>query len=402
MTCLLNGNTIEYWAVKQTGPCAGVPTTPTWTNLRRVDGSIQRTITTEKSNEVDPTRQAGRNVLTQQSVEGSFNGELPIADAGLQMIIESALQSTFSADLGISASTISFDNASSEIRDSANGFGSVVAGSFIGVGGTTGGTNDGLYLVTSVTSSGVIVVSPAPTDEVAGSTVVIKGKNIRNSNSEQGLTIQKRTTHEAGTEYLTFSDCQVNTLSFAVTSSALLTTTYAILGRNLESGTTQVAGSTDNAVSTDQIIGSVSGVPEIWIDGVQSQSSTLLYTDMTIDINRGGSQNYKIGGSGSAGISYGAIEVTGNLNSYVDKTDGITLAAERTKADNQTQFDIAIVFKDANSNCMVIRRPSTMYTTFDQPESGNGTVVQNTGAVDSEGKTNGYTIQIDYIANPNA
>lgn len=402
MTCLLNGNTIEYWAVKQTGPCSGVPATPTWTNLRRVDGSLQRVITTEKSNEVDPTRQSGRNVKTQQSVEGSFNGELPVADSGLRMIIESAMQSTFSADLGISATTISFDNASSEIRDSANGFGSVVAGSFIGVGGTTGGTNDGLYLVTSVTDAGTIVVSPAPTDEVAGSTVVITGQNIRNSNSQQGLTIQKRTEHEAGTEYLTFSDCQVNTLSFAITSASLLTTTYAILGRNQEDGTTQVAGSTDNAVSTAEIIGSVSGVPEIWIDGVQSASSTLLYTDMTVDIDNGGSQNYKIGGAGSAGISYEDITVSGNLNSYVDKTDATTLAAERNKADNETLFDIAIVLKDANDNRMVIRRPSTMYTSFDQPESGNGTVVQNTGTVDSEGKTNGYTIQIDYIVNPNA
>jgi hypothetical protein len=404
MACLLNGNTIEYWVVKQTGPCDGVPTTPVWTNLRRVDGTLERVPTFAKSAETDPTRQAGENVLTQQSVEGSFNGEFPIADSGLRILMESALQNTFGNDAGVAAATtISFDNASSELRDSANGFTDIVAGQFIGVFGTAGGTNDGVHFVSSKTNDGVLVLSTAPTDEAAGASITITGSHLRNNANEVGLSVQKRTTHEAGTEFLTFSDVQVNTLSFAIESASLLTTTYAVLGRQLESGTTQIAGATDNALSTSRIVGSVSGVPAVWIDGTRSSTDGLLYTNMTVDIDNGAAQNYKVGGSSSAGLSFGAITCSGQLNSYVDKTDGTSIALERTKADAETKFDIAIEFTDANGHVLVIRRPSTMYTSFNQPESGNGTVVQNTGSVDSDGKGSaGYTVSIDYIPNPNA
>lgn len=69
--------------------------------------------------------------------------------------------------------TISFDNASSEIRDSASGFdtGALCVGRKLTVTGST--SNDGTYTVTGI-AAGVITVSEAIADELAGATVTIE------------------------------------------------------------------------------------------------------------------------------------------------------------------------------------------------------------------------------------
>jgi len=68
--------------------------------------------------------------------------------------------------------TISFDAASKEIRDSASGFNTsaLCAGRIFTVAGS--GLNDGTYTVSSITT-GVIVVDEAVADEAAGATVTI-------------------------------------------------------------------------------------------------------------------------------------------------------------------------------------------------------------------------------------
>lgn len=65
------------------------------------------------------------------------------------------------------ANTISFDNTSSEIRDSSNGFltAGFLAGDKVTVTGTA--SNDGTFLVTSV-AAGAMVTETAPVTEAAG------------------------------------------------------------------------------------------------------------------------------------------------------------------------------------------------------------------------------------------
>jgi len=72
--------------------------------------------------------------------------------------------------------TISFDSASKEIRDSANGFDTsalCVGRKFTIVGSAY---NDGTFTVSSITT-GVIVVSEAVTDEAAGASVTVATKD---------------------------------------------------------------------------------------------------------------------------------------------------------------------------------------------------------------------------------
>lgn len=70
------------------------------------------------------------------------------------------------------ASTISFDSASNEIRDSANGLGSMNTG-YISVAGS--GSNNNAYKVTSVSAGVLTIDSSTPvTDESAGSSITLR------------------------------------------------------------------------------------------------------------------------------------------------------------------------------------------------------------------------------------
>lgn len=73
--------------------------------------------------------------------------------------------------------TISFDAASREIRDSANGFvdGNYVAGNYVRVNGST--KNNGKYLVESVTA-GKLVVEGVLTNEAAGASVTTDAEGL--------------------------------------------------------------------------------------------------------------------------------------------------------------------------------------------------------------------------------
>ena len=397
----INGNTVSYWLVDQVSAASGVPSTPVFTNIRRVGGSIGRNPSFTQSNEVDPTRQGAASILTQFEVSGTLDGEVIIGDPSFRSRVESVMQNTWSGDVGISASTISFDNASSEIRDSANGFSSLSAGQFIGVF-NSGSQTEEVFYITSKTDNGTLVVNPAPVDESAGATVDIKADFITNDKIEKGLTIQERIPARDGSvRYNTYEGCQSTSMAFSVSASSILTITDNIIGLNKLDQSTAVAGQTDEAIDTSRILGAVNGVPSVFVDGVKEDAHTKCYSDISITIDNGGSGFYCVGGAGAGGIQYGAIDVTGSFTSLVDGTDKDTIATEQDKADNETLFGFSVVFKDADGNYLVIDRPHTQYDSFSYDGFENGSLLQNSGTVRSNGKgALGYTVSMTYIEKP--
>lgn len=76
----------------------------------------------------------------------------------------------------LTGTTISFDNASGEIRDSGNGLAKFKRGGWVWVEGAGAGTNAGKFFrVTTVDVTGSdITVTPAPADQAAGASVTVK------------------------------------------------------------------------------------------------------------------------------------------------------------------------------------------------------------------------------------
>lgn len=390
MTNNVRGNVISQWL-------AETDTNPVWTNVRRTDGVIlDKNITMTQSAEVDPTRQAPFNVKTQSAIEGSINCEFPVKDAAVEILLKSVMQNTF-AVTDYTASTISFDNGTSVVDDTADlAFADLEVGHFFQ---TIGGLNDGsVFQVATKTDDGTITVTPAPVTEAAGTSINLKGKNIRNNANVQPLYVQERLPSATDVLYRTYNNVQVGAFEATVPTGGLITSSYSFIGLSKLPQTTQVAGSTDNPVTNDRIIGSVSGVGRFIVDGVDVDPSTVCYTDFSISIDNGLTGEYGIGKDGACIITDSAVSVTGSLNSFVDATNAAAIDSEKNKLDNETLFSLGAEFQDQNGNKIIFYMPSVQYSTLDQTERANGQSLKNTGAYTANGKSAaGYTVQCTLI-----
>lgn len=394
MTSSIQGNSIIFAVAEQTSPTSGVVNTPVFTNLRRVSGDIDSTKSFSASSEIDPTRQPSFSVLTGSDITGSMESELSVADPALEILTSGAMQSDFITAIGFNGSA-TFANGTSSIL-AIGAFTNAVVGQFIGAFGTS--LNDRVFKITAVTDNDNVVVAPAPVNETISCDIVSKA--IRNSNVQQGLTVQKRIPTDSGIIYKTFEDCQIGSLNLSITTGSIVTLNYDVTGLDKIVGNAIVSGQTDNALDASRVAGSVNDVVEFWIDGVPQTTDSICYTDMTIALDNGLQSNPAIAKSGACNLSFNQAAITGTLVSYVDGTDTTTANSEVAKRDAETLFSLAVVLKDVDGNILVISMPSIQYTELTQADTANGDVLKNNGSFSGNGKAAGYALEFDFITAP--
>lgn len=394
----IQSSAVSSHIVKQTSPSSGVPATPAFLEERRTTFDITKTLSFDKSGEAKTDRQAGQNEIISSEINSALSSEVAIADPAFHLRLESLMQNEFPADLGISATTIAFDNGTSKITDSANGFTAIQVGYFIKVGGSTDADNNIVYQVTAKAGDGDITVSPAPAStQVAGDTITINGQNLRNGANQVAFTQQKRIPYTGGTEYQTFEGVQQSSMTINTTTGSLLTLDHTALGLTKLSQTTAVAGQTDVAPDTSRILGPVAGVPQFWVDNVPTLPTAINVQEANVTIDQGASSELVVGKEGAACLTFAdQISVTGSLNTITNAAADTELA----KFEGRTTFAFAIELTNVNGDTLIIERPQCLYTDFTQAPAA-GELLKNVGTIDAEeDSTLGYTVQITYIAAP--
>jgi hypothetical protein len=390
----IQGNSIVHAMVLQASAVSGSPLTPTFDILPRTSGDIDIAKSFTQSELVDPTRQPSFNVTTGSEIAGSIESELAVDTPVLQTIVQGTMQNTYVTAISFNGSA-TFTNGTSSIL-AIGAFTNAVVGQFIGVFGTV--SNDGVFKITTVTDNDNVVVSGAPTDETISCDIVSKA--IRNSNVQQGLTVQKRIPTDSGIIYKTFENCQIGTLNLSITTGSIVTLNYDLIGLDKIAGDAIVSGQTDNPLDASRVAGSVNDVVEFWIDGIAQTTDSVCFTDFTISVDNSAQSNPAIGKEGACSISFSQAVVTGTLVSYVDGTDTTTANSEVAKRDAETLFSLAVVMKDVDGNILVISMPSIQYTELTQSDTANGDVLKNNGTFSGNGKASGYAIEFDFIAAP--
>jgi len=173
-----------------------------------------------------------------------------------------------------------------------------------------------------------------------------------------------------------------------------------MIGLGQVSGIAQIAGSTDNAVDTSRVSGSVKDVLEFWVDGIPADMASICYTDFSFSIENGADGQPAIGKEGACLISFDKSNVTGSLVSYVDGTNTTTADSEVNKRDNETLFGLGVTFKDVDGNYLVVNMPSVQYTELTRDNTGNGETLQNNGTFGAVGTPEGYAVEFNFIAAP--
>ena len=248
-----------------------------------------------------------------QSAEGGINFDMQYG-ANDHHFFEGALRSTWSTDVGITASTTIAAVASGNELTSSAEFGNVQVGQFMPISGFVTPGNNGLAKVTAVNStSSINITGLTLTVESAGPAVTMKGSFMKNGTTDKSWSIEKEFTDI--TEFTSFLGMRVGTLSLTITPGAVVTGSVGFLGKSGASSVTTIGTGTPVASSSNQFMNSTDNVTDIRLDDV---ATTNEFSELTINIDTGLRSQPAIGFLNPVGVASGTLKVTGSMKTYFE------------------------------------------------------------------------------------
>lgn len=163
-------------------------------------------------------------------------------------------------------------------------------------------------------------------------------------------------------EYHRYTGCEVNSLSLSVAPNAMVETTFGIIGRDMTTGTTQVAGSTYSAALANS--------PYDSFTGTISEGGSPIADVTAIELNweNGMELANVIGSPLTLRPSDGKSRLTGTLTAFFQN---------RTLYDkflNETSSSLEFTLTDPDSQSITFELPNIKYTGGNPDVSGEGQV----------------------------
>ncbi len=358
----LSGNDISVHMSEQTTKGA-IDATPAFDRFRRTEGKPKKEIAYVQSGEVKTNRQGRTQVQDTTTFTGEPAFELtqstaPYFDA---MIHGAAATNTVTA-----VATIGTDAAG--FVSSNNDFANLSVGDWFKASGFTDPDLNILYKISAKTDSNNIDTTVAPVSvEAEGATVTIESIKTSSGSTQTYYTTQTRTVDKTAVgdiDYRTFYDAVINTGSFEVGETGIVTGSFSLAIEQLLAGTAQITGQTDNAVDTSDPVSAIDNISTIYVDGVSSNCGV---KSMGLEFNN----NYQ--GDRSAGCegeryAFGDIDVTGALVTRAVISNTFNW---RSKFENSTAIALAPAFEWADGRWMVVEIMRAKLTEHTMPDGSN-------------------------------
>lgn len=351
------------------------PGTSTWVELARTGGSLDGKTDTVTSKAVRSDRMVQGFYRTGQHAEGSMEFEL--AYGQFDDLLEAALCGTWSTAVALSGTTFGV-GSSTTFLDSANGFitGGIQAGMWIKTAGYAAAANNGLFRVSVVTvgggsitvdakidsTTGLFSLTPGLTIVAAGPAVTIKNAGmLRNGTTGRSFTIEQA--HTDVNQFFQFRGMRLNDWSLNISAKALVTATFSWMGKSFtRTGATATAGtpaavnSNDAFNTTEDIIGLNEG----------AASFTEYISSLTLSAKNNLSMIDAVGNLTPPDITYGVMDITGELNIYFSGNAGTFI--DKYIAFTETEMSF-VIRNGASPVYYIITLPAYKYS-GGTPEAG--------------------------------
>lgn len=369
----------------------GVTPAGTGTYLRVTSDSVEAKQALAKSNEIVATRETSSLQRVGLNTEGSLGVELPYGahDDLLQWALFSAAW-TGNVTVG-PATTISAANADNSLNDSGSGFGSLVVGQWAKATGFTGNNavNNGKpFKIVTKTTSKITVSGITIIDDAAGESVTIKqGAYIVNGTTAKSFTLQKQFT-DLTNEFMIALGQMIRGASLSIGVGNLITGSFELVGKSMDSGTATVMGTPSAAPTTDPANG-VDNIVAVYIGGY-AVANVVSVRNIALTIANNLRMREVCGTLGPESIGAGDFDLTGTLQAYYSAASTF-----HTVFRANTYSSIAISVKDVDGNCYVIEIPSIKWEKVAILASGkNGDVMNDCSFTTRKDPTAGFTIRI--------
>jgi hypothetical protein len=390
------------WRYIRESTAGTTPGTPTMKEVLRTGGSLSGKTDTVKSNAVRSDRMTQGLFRVGQHAEGSL--EVEMAYGQFDDLLESMLCSAWTTAVAMSATTIAAVASGSHFTDSGSGFvsGNIIAGMWILVGGFATAANNGLFHVATVASGDITVdaritlstglysATPGLVNEAAGPTVTIKSAGVlRNGTTGHSETWEQA--HSDVSQFFQFRGMRINGWDLTINAKALVTAKFDMMGMSFDRTGATIANAVTAPNSnlafntTENIMGVAEGgaaLAEAVMAITLSSKNNLSMIDAVSHLN-------------PVDLSYGSMDLTGELKIYLASTSGTLLDKYIDFTESSQVF---VMTNGTSALYYIITIPAYRYS-GDLPDAGKlNDQVTATLPFTAYKSSGGFQIQIDRIA----
>ena len=374
-------------------------TTPTGplVKFRNTGNTLNGSATTTESDEIRSDRATADLVPTNAQSAGDVNIEWSYTE--YEPFIESALGGALSTVVSIAATDISAASADNSYNSAGSGFGSdISAGHWLRVAGFTTAANNGLVRVVSATTSKIVVERATLVTEIAGDSVTIKGRSVRNGTTTKSFSIEEEQTDIANI-FTSYVNMIVNTMNINAASGSKLDGSFGFMGTIATlDGTTTIGdgsgGDADGEVasSANSIMSASQNVGDVWLDGALACTTGTYFKSINLSTTNNLRIKDGVCSLYAVDVGLGTLSAELALNVYFSNTDLLT------KHLNNTALSFSYAFTDVDGNSIVVDIPrGKLSNSTDEGKSKDSDRMISSTLKALYDPTDGYSIQISVI-----
>lgn len=366
------------------------PSSPAFNELRYTGESLNYNIENVTSEEIRSDRMTADLVQVSGDASGDVNIELSY-DA-YDGLLEGVMASSWGSTVAVARSDISATTGSNTFSTAGGDFvaDGVKVGQWIEVRGFTTASINGYYRVANVTASTITTSNDIPASEGAGDSVTIGGTMIRNGTELKSYSVQKQLEDVTPNSYFLFNGVRVGQLQLNFETNSILTGSFSLMGLGATVSTTGVAGQTEVAAPSNDVMNAVNNILQIEVDNAVS---TAFFSNLNLSINNNLRAQDAIGSLPHIGIALSRLEVTGDTEVYFKDN------AEYNKYLNATAFSLSFRVEDGAGNAYIFTLPRCKYETGEVVAGGlDQDVFQRSTIRAIRDATTDSMIQIDKFA----
>jgi hypothetical protein len=358
-----------------------IPVTGNGKNLRMQGESLNFNLTKDNDKEITADAQMTSTTTVNASAAGDIKVHMQYGE--YDPLLASAMRSAWAA-MGTNGVTTSFtaDFTATTITAAvaptgSSAFTTLQKGQWFKIYAPANANNGKFFRVsTSVAPSSTVITLDANTVATAGTAVAnvtLASSRLANATTLTSFTVEMQSADIA--QYLTYTGMTVSKFAVTFASAALTDASFSFLGKShLRNTVTALPGTTAASLNYD-IQNAVTGVNNLWENGVPLTSTSV--KSISVDIDSALRAQDAIGTLGAVSLGIGTLMVKGSVTIYF--ADG----ALYDKFLNDTYTSLSLLTKDVAGNGYVISLPKVMLSN---------------GKVDAGSKNSDLMATFDYTA----
>lgn len=286
-----------------------------YTLLRNTGESLNTSLESAQSDEIDSTRQMTGSVHVSGSSAGSVNLQLSYGE--YDEFLQSVLQSP--------NWTVGYSDTSTNIASNVLTVTSTTGlkpGHLVKLAGLTVTAEDGVYTVLKVISGTTFSVVETLTDEAVATVAVTNSGVIENGSTFRSYTFEKDFQVGGASNYFVMSGMVPASMSLSLSSGSIISGEIAFQGATGSASATSKDTGTYIASQTNELMNSVSNVSGISFDAVALDGTltpiSATFQELSVSLNNNLREQTAVGNLFAAGIGSGRIQAEATATVYFE------------------------------------------------------------------------------------